>query len=393
MEGNSKHWEEVILDGLKDEALLNKAVSFLNSFKNVDTEWSVEHFKWKLLNNPAGRGFLSCAVSDGEVVGTACITLKKVWYKSRIIISGEAQDGYSHPDFRKKQEQRIADSKGEVSEAQNVSEYFKRSIFGRLFRNNTIRAIENGVDILYGTPNDNAKPGWEKHLNYLTYPMKEIGLVRPTARAIYSKFFSSINRIPFNLIYLGMQFIGNCIESMNYRFWRSRQRSLGYTIEITDQALEEFDDLWEKLKSQYSFSLVRDRQYFQHRFFDNPLEKYQVYKASQKGTICGIIVTNVKPLKDGSKMCYIADWIVDNSKTSLFPILLAHVIHDQSKNKNIIGFKTWARVEKSLINSFRKLGFLSRAEIPIIFYQNEFGKELFQEKPILDFTMASSDNV
>ena len=39
------------------------------------------------------------AVADGNVVGTASITLKRIWYKNKIMIAGETGDTYMHPEY------------------------------------------------------------------------------------------------------------------------------------------------------------------------------------------------------------------------------------------------------------------------------------------------------
>jgi len=101
MQGEKTQWEIVILDDLHDE-LLAKSVSFLSGFvpEGGDPIWSAEGFTWKLQQNPAGPGFMLCVVLGDEVVGTNSITLKRVWYRGRELLAGEAGDIYVSPKVR-----------------------------------------------------------------------------------------------------------------------------------------------------------------------------------------------------------------------------------------------------------------------------------------------------
>jgi len=388
-------WEVVILDDLREDLLL-KTVVFLNTFlpDGLDEIWSVEHFKWKLKENPAGPGFLTCAISGGEVVGTASITPKRIYYKNQIVVAGETGDTYSHPEFRKKLIQiKVVPSKDVASPPQK-SGYLQKSIFGRLVHENTTRALKSGIQIIYGTPNKNSRPGYEKRLNYISHPIWEVTLHRPTLMGIdyIKKLDPLFKALPIKQVLKKMFILERLLNSICFKFWEYKRKGLLYFIEKTDRATNDFDQLWERLKFQYEFCLVRDQTYFQHRFFDNPLAAYDVYKAKHKGELCGIIVSRILQLENGAKLCFIADWLFDESKEYLFNIMLAHVIHDQYANK-IHAFSAWVSETSPHTSSFHKLGFVSSSKIPIIFYKSDEGIELLETCSSLDFTIASSDNI
>lgn len=394
MEPNNKSWEVVILDDPRKD-LLQKAVDFLNTFlpEGMDSVWSVEHFQWKLQNNPAGQGFLSCAIADGNVVGTASITLKRIWYKNQMIIAGETGDTFTHPEYRKKQRTKAAPYKKPTPVNKNA-EYLKKSIFGRLVHENTTRALKRGINIIYGTPNEASRRGYEKRLNYKSHSMWEMNLHRPTAQGIVSgkKLAFLFKVLPNKPLSIMMSKIEQGIEFINYKFWEHKRKKLGYAIEITDQATADFNQLWERLKYQNEFSLVRDQIYFQHRFFKNPLAEYEVYKVKHQGEICGVIVIRIRSQAKGEKNCFIADWFFDESKKYLFPVMLAHVIHDQY-SKKVNAFRAWSGENRIHTSVIRKLGFVPISKLPIIFFQGNEGKDLLETCLSLDFTIASSDNI
>lgn len=394
METEYKPWEVVILDDLRED-LLPKVVDFLNTFlaDGMDPIWSTEHFQWKLQQNPAGRGFLACAISGDEVVGTASITPKRIWYKNQVIVAGETGDTYSHPEFRKKKETKVVPSK-DASSPPSKSGYLQKSIFGRLVHENTTRALKSGIQIIYGTPNENSRPGYEKRLNYKSHPLWEVTFHRPTILGIgyIKKLDFLFKALPIKQLVMKMSIMERLLDSTCFKFWEYKRKKLGYFIEKIDQATADLDQLWGRLKFQYEFCMVRDQTYFQHRFFDNPLAEYDVYKATHQVELCGVIVSRIRQLKNRSKVCFIADWFLDESKEYLFDIMLAHVIHDQYA-KGIHVFSAWASETSAHTSTFHKLGFVSSSKIPIIFYKSDEGRELIETCSSLDFTIASSDNI
>ena len=140
------------------------------------------------------------------------------------------------------------------------------------------------------------------------------------------------------------------------------------------------------------FCLVRDRAYYQHCFFDNPLADYNVYEAKVRGVISGIIVTCIKQDESGRSFCWISDWFLDKTNADLFAVMLAHVIHEQNL-KNNHAFMTWSYSTPSQLNAFHKLGFFLKSKVPIIILQTPEGMEINQSVKTLDFTIASSDNI
>ena len=83
---------------------------------------------------------------------------------------------------------------------------------------------------------------------------------------------------------------------------------------------------------------------------------------------------------------------VDKTKIDLFAVMLAHVIHEHNI-KNNHAFLTWSDSTSSQLNAFYKLGFLIKSYVPIIILQTPEGIRINQSVNILNFTIASSDNI
>ena len=95
-------WVSVNGDDLR---LINKAAAFLErEFRAADADpiWSVEYFQWKLgPSNPAGRGYLSLAILDDEVVGVVSLTKKRLLINGRHVVGGEVGDTYTSARVRR----------------------------------------------------------------------------------------------------------------------------------------------------------------------------------------------------------------------------------------------------------------------------------------------------
>ena len=388
-----KHWDEIVADDLEGK-LLSKVVAFLKTFEppGGDPRWSAEHFKWKLEQNPAGRGYLSCAVANDMVVGTASITPKRIWYRNKVVLGGEAGDIYTHPEHRKPR------SKGKKvlennTVSEKVSNYTHKSIFGKLATQNTVRALKRDVNVIYGVPNAAASPGW-KRMGYRVHSMHLLNLYRPSILSVFNrwKLAEFSKKSFFRPLISILSTFESLLEAVSFKFWQSKEKRMGYSIERKSEATSDLADLWERVKFQREFSLVRDQRYFQHRFVENPLAKYEFYMVSHKGKLCGVIVLRVHLTGGGLNACTIADWLYDESKEHLFPVMLAHVIHDQY-SKGIRNFKSWCGERRKAKTFFHKLGFISTGYSPIILYPNDLGREILATCPSLDFTIASSDNI
>jgi len=389
MVDHSNFWDVLILDDLQ-ESYLKKASDFLQSYlpKGVDPNWSPEYFRWKLEKNPAGRGFMTCAVSsNGDVVGVTSITPKKLWYENRVVTAAEIGDTYTHPSFLKKGRFKRAAKRDPIPGKGVKEDYFDKSIFGRLVKETRERAERSGITVIYGTPNENSRPGYEKRLNFRAHPSAEIETyVRPTAEGICSRY-----PVP-RLFHALVRWVGKIPESALSLYWSLIGKAKRYSIVKVDKPTEGFDRLWDELKHQYRFSIVHDKEFFQHRFFDHPLGKYQVYKTACKGKICGVFVVRTFNDFNGKKCCVLADWIYDELKPKLFPVMLAHAI-DHNRKNGIQYYSAWAGQNGAEKSALKGQGFFPRGTCPVIFYLNDEGSAVLQNGAGLHFTVASTDNV
>ena|SRR3989338_1212224 len=380
-------WEVLVLDNLEEE-FIQKTVGFLQSYlpKGADPNWSPEYFRWKLEKNPAGKGFLTCAVSEGQVVGVTSITLKNVWYRGSMRKAAEIGDTYTHPAFLRKDRIKREGNRKPENGRNAKGDYFEKSIFGRLVKETRERALKSGIQIIYGTPNENSRPGYEKRLNFKVHSFSKIQtFIRPTIKGISAKY-------GFPRLYNLILFAERIVEATCFLYWSMISKVYGYIFEKVDKPSDEFDTLWDQLKHQYQFSLVHNKEYFQYRFFDHPLGTYNVYKVTWKDRLCGVIVLRIYNDLKGRKCCLLADWIYDESAPKLFSVMLAHAIH-VNWQEDVFYFSAWSGQEKGQVGALLRQGFFPKHKCPIIFFQNDEGIEIVKDGTQLNITVASTDNV
>ena len=366
-----------------DLELVDKTTEFLQAEfcpKMADDMWSAEYFKWKLgPANPAGRGYISLAKIDGEVVGTVTLTKKRLLIDGIECVGGEVGDSYSSANVRRRSQ---PESLSKIDS--NPKSYVNRSIFGRLASDVRERAEGDGVKIIYGTPNKNAYPGWTKRLDYFDLSnYRNIPFFRPTTNYL-------LRRFPF------LTFIKHVLKSLEFLFivvhktfftqiW---QRNLRCTVLIPTAV--DLNGLWLRNKPIVGFSLVRDSSYWRHRYLEHPIAKYTFFSIVNNGVFSGVVVTRLHYTDSGKCYVSIMEWLVDEDTS--FDFILTHILWHYRKS-GVEMFNLWAEGLSKEARASKRGLFLSRERKPIIISNSESGKQLLDMSSDIKFYLGSSDAV
>jgi len=381
-------WQVQAFDQL-EESDLQRMMAFLRRFMapEADPAWSIESFRWKLgESNPAGRGFLTCAMVNDEVIGVTSVTSKRLWFRRQVIRGAEIGDTFTHPAFLRKGNRRERILSPHISPEEQRAAYVRHSVFGRLVSETRMRALKAGVRLVYGTPNMSSLRGYEKRLQFLSHPThRNHTFVRPTVRGLSKRY--AIGQMLAWPLRGGEWFFDRLTACRLACDVRGR-----YTVERFEHASSEFDELWDRVREQREFALVRDRAYVHHRFFASPIAAYRVYGARVDGQLCGMMVSRIVTRPGGKRYCYIADWVIDERQPHLFAWLVTHTLLDHDRT-DIDAYHLWCGPQRQRHTVLRWLGFVPTSSSPVIFFQNDDGNAVMQECPVLDFTLASSDNV
>jgi GNAT superfamily N-acetyltransferase len=376
-----KTWTVRINDDL-DSGITEKAARFLLSFSEDGAEpvWSADHFRWKLGDaNPAGRGFMTVATCQDEVIGVTTVTRKRWWDGQREVAAAEIGDTYSHPDFRREGK---ADSP--YTTDGTPDEYLGKSVFGRLVSETRDRAEQAGISLIYGTPNDNSMPGYVKRLRFFDYESHfNRYFMRPGTGAI-------VERLPFlrplQTILYGID--RRCAKSLH----RLANGSGGLQCRESSSAGEEFDDLWHRLAAESQIGPLRDARYFRHRFLENPLGNYRVHALYQAGVICGVFVTRNVTQVSGLQVCYLAEWLLDPDIDGIFRYVVGHMISEDG-GPDTKTYAFWAEGDWAASQGLARLGCAGKGRVPIIFFGHPDSLGLEASHTKMHFTLATSDNI
>ncbi len=360
---NKNDWQIKIADDLHQDDNENTC-KFLQSFRTAEDEpvWSPEYFRWKLKDNPAGKGFLTLAISNGKVVGTASVTSKHIWYKGSVINSAEAGDVYTHPDFQ------------------------RRGIFTATADATRKRAQDAGYSLIYGLPNEQARPGWEKNLEFLVHTAFE--LIAPIYICKPPSFVK--NNLP-RIIRQPLSKSIELLSATSRRFWLLLGKLAGISVRQVNAIGPEYNHLWEQYREYNDFLLVRDFEHLNYRFFKHPLAKYQFYEARHKGQLCGYLVTRRQQAR-GKVNCIIADWFYNTKNPFIFLSLLNTAL-EKNLSPDINECRAWVTHSHPDKWLFAISGFLLRGCNPIIFHKNIIGRQILNGRDKWHFTMADSDNI
>ena len=283
------YWISVSDDDL---LLLDKVVQFLRNeypYQLGGELWTQEYFEWKLgEKNPGGKGFMSVALFNGIVIGVVTLTRKRILLNGVKYDGGEVGDSYSSIKARRNffpYELSKHDS--------NPKSYLNKSIFGRLASDVRVRAENHGVSTIYGVPNKNAYPGWVNRLDY--FEAKEcnnMSFSRPGNYYLVNKFIK-LKNILFIFNIINRIIIG--ITSFLYNF---KYKNINFICDKPENY--EIDKLWEKVKPQKGFSLIRDEAYWKYRYLTRPKVEYTLFSYYLDRELIGLV--SVRMIEDNKFM-------------------------------------------------------------------------------------------
>ena len=371
-----RHYDDDLL------SMLPETVSFLNRTFGVpgaDSVWSEEYFKWKLGNsNPAGSGHLSIALCEGEVVGTMSITRKRLLIDGKLVVAGEIGDSFSSPAVRRRGKPFDL-----ISLDSNPNSYLNKSVFGRLATEVQLRAEANGIEIIYGTPNSNAYPGWTNKLGYFEIDQQDFTYyVRPRAEGIVRQYpkFSGIKRLLVPLDNFVTSVIKNCYSINNNRC----------IFDPVRPSCEKIDELWENTKPLSGFNFVRDASYWKHRYVDRPSVEYIYFSIIRDNQLCGIVVARSYVSLDLKKTISVTEWMI-NSEVPLNWLLAELMYYFCDHNAEIISIYADKNVIKPVV--LIKNLFFPRVSIPVIYSNSIRAKELQSYGCSFNFYLGNTDAV
>jgi hypothetical protein len=369
-------WEVVVLDDLDTHSLQLVSDFFNEQFPGVFyPECTPDVFKWKLgPNNPAGSGFLTVAMNNGVVIGTASGTRKILASNNQSISAIEIGDTFTHPNFRKN-----GRCLTELTNTTEIDSYFTRSIFGRLVSETITRARLAGVEYIYGTPNENSKPPYLKRLKF-----KEIDNGKLNSNVILTNQNAFLHKIR-PLVILSTKFSQIYTCALSYLVF-GKNSLLEITAEdFLDFCSQEFLVVHDKEDGIY---LKRTPEILKHRYVKHPSYNYRFFQIAVKDVVKGVLITCEVVRSSGVSSHVVSDWLISDKRIEKKITFFISKLRLFSQNSEIISF--WDFGGPSKLTKFFH-GIIVRQKISLISrdFINSSGQNVAE---FGDFHMGWSDN-
>jgi GNAT superfamily N-acetyltransferase len=243
----------------------------LELFREVcQTERSLDHWKWKFVENPTNKMSAFVAEDGGHIVGQYAVLPTFMSLRTAKVMGAQSLDTMTHPSYR------------------------RQGMFVSLAKQCLARAGSEGVELFYGFPNEQSYPGFVRELGWidmgeLTCLMK-IKNHKPVAAII-----QRVVKIPALAAILARP------AYLTLQLW-GRERRAGLADSIKIRSIDAFDDrfdaLWAKVKETFPISVWKDSRYLNWRYVSCPDTRYTVLAAEEDHDLVGFIV--VKLLEEPS---------------------------------------------------------------------------------------------
>lgn len=376
MEHLTHDWEVKVLDDLDPDLLLLVCDFFNTQFPGVYyPKCTPQIFEWKLSkSNPAGTGFLTVAISNGLVVGTASGTRKILSQGGRSFEAIEIGDTFTHPSFRKN-----GNCTTPLGAMSIQDPYFSVSIFGRLVSETIARAHLNGIKFIYGTPNANSYPPYLKRLKF-----KEVNVGQISLNLILTPNFHLFHKLPWVIRPLELMLRAICYV---LRFLTLGRNSIYETTK------EDFITFFNQQKfssglKQNVVCLGRTKEILEHRYVSHPNHVYRFFKIKIKDKDKGVLITTEILRSNGFRSFVVSDWLISDRKVErrlslILPSLLRYV-----GGSEVITYWEqggYNKVSKFLIGTFKY------GRVSLISMDNRFS-DSSQVIEFENFRMGWSDN-
>ena len=226
---------------------------------------------------------------EGEIVGHMSLFFLRIKVGNQIIMGSQASDLVIHPDFR------------------------RQGMFLAIGRAMMKEAYEKRVWVTYGFPDP---PAYHGHLQYGWFDVSMIP-VMVSYSDIYEATKGKLGKFkPIDPIY-------SKLSKMVDKFYLMRQRSRKSGIDdLCIREISSFDkridEFWMSIQRNFGIVVIRNSEYLNWRYFQNPDLRYRVFMADD-GKVQGFIVVAVEASKD-RRIGYLLD-IFSSSRNVLLRLL------------------------------------------------------------------------
>jgi GNAT superfamily N-acetyltransferase len=329
--------------------------------------------RWKLCENEAGLGVASVMAIDAgnTIVSTCTVTPKRFW-----------RNGVEQPW-------------AEIGDTFTNSDYQRKGMFGALVNASRSRAQSAGFKLVYGLPNNQSLPGYVSKLDFI---IKQDLVLNDFYAVISTKAIglrTRVSRIPLlkKVLCAPTLVVASRQLTKMVLFLMAPKRS---QIRIEKQSTfgPEFDCLWQKVRPGLVNAQVRDARYLTWRYGKNPFA-FVVFAARRGSELLGYVATLTLHHEGNKALSHtiLLDWLYDPASGDGIckALLFAAIDHAFIEGADVIS--AVACRSSSLPLPFGRAGFFRRPrDTPVIFHNNEAGREVLGDPSPWHFTLSDTDS-
>lgn len=252
---------------------------------------SASHFEWQYLGPPEGHFWITVAEPDSEearrespLAAVYAMTPRRFLVDGRSVLGAVSLDTLTDAGYR------------------------KRGLFVHLAKVGYGAAVKEGLNFVYGFPNENSMPGFIKHLGWKQIRRMDLVVsIRPWR-------------------WLRGRLLGARAERERSETVRLGSRSAKIRLHRVETFDERFDTLWEQASATLSIAAVRDRAFLAWRFGESPHVDYRAYvaEAEADGSLLAACVVRTAPRTEGLRG-YVMDVLAAPEANAALSRLMRHV--------------------------------------------------------------------
>ena len=331
----------------------------IDSFSRPDRQrrsHAPEYYLWKLAQNPNGKGVVALAInSKNKIVASTTATYKTVWLNQQQLKACEFGDSYTDPNYQ------------------------KQGIMTKLVQKATETILQDGVDIIYTTPNHQSIKGYEKRCSFMrksnfplffwTLPLKPVFL-------LYNKYplFRTLSILD-NLYQTVLHLVGllyNEVEMKPLYF---------------DEA---YDRLNKKMVDIYPFLISKEASYLHFRYIMNPDSKsYGLIESRDSIGELEAALIYKKCSQDGMKVLFVVD-IFGVHPGALSNVWAQAIKIGRNQGFHLVAF--WGPKNWKMVKVFAPLFPIPLSNKHLLFYTSKSGMKIISDNNDIFFSIGDTDN-
>ena len=353
----------------------NLIARFIQKEKSDSDQYRQAFFIWKLSSNNFGFSIASIAtpLSSSEIVSTCSVTPKIFWLNGKPVLSAQIGDTYTANEFQ------------------------RRGIFGDLVNSARSSAYHNGIELIYGLPNEQSFPGYIKKLGFReidSISLSKYISVLPSNKKFMNIVFSRRKTVFSNKIVRIINGLIHCLIRCLAHFQKFIVRqSIQFVVTEVSTVTPEFDILWRNTRDKMSFAQVRDANYIRLRFIESPYS-FKIFTVSKDQEMVAYFVT-LDVLQDNSNFMQktvIVDWLINPlfGRKLGFSILKAIIDGATQRGSSIIS-SLHSDFDKQSLPFMRALFVKTKPKLPIILHTKDLFEIDYSHLAGWHFTMGDTD--